>query len=281
MAVILTYFSVFSLLGLLLFLAGSFLVKEIQQFSQFLPQYLERIAPYLQNLNIPVSTSIESYINVLGGSLSQITGGATDAVFAVFGGLFSTLFIITVAIFISLEQNLIERVLLLFFPKRYEAYILRLWERCQQRVNGWFLIRIFTCIFVGSFTFFALFLFNAKYPFSLGLLAGVLNFIPIVGPILTGALIFLILFVDNASRAFFGVLAFTLIQQVENNVITPLLSKRIFDVSPVLVLVALAVGGRLWGALGAILGIPVLVIVFEFLKEFLQRKKDLANKDYE
>ena len=280
-AVIFMYFSVFGLLGFLLFLASSFLIEEIKQFAQLLPQYFERLSPYLQSFGIPVAENIESYITVIGGNLEQVTKSIASALFTLFGGIFSTLFIITMAIFISLEQKPIERALLLFFPKRYEAYLINLWERCQGKVNGWFITRIFACAFVGVFTYFALLLFNAKYPFSLGLMAGILNFVPVVGPIITGAMIVLVAALDNFTRSLFALAVFTLIQQAENNVITPILSKKIIDLPPALVLISLAIGGRLWGVLGAILVIPLVGIIYEFLKEFLQRRKEAKSQVYE
>jgi predicted PurR-regulated permease PerM len=94
-----------------------------------------------------------------------------------------------------------------------------------------------------------------------------------VGPILTGFLIVIVVALDSVWRAVFLVGAFTLIQQIENNVLTPILSKRFVGLHPALVLVSLAVGGRLWGIMGAILAIPLAGILFEFLHDFLERKK--------
>ena len=78
-------------------------------------------------------------------------------------------------------------------------------------------------------------------------------------------------------QAIFILIIFILIQQVENNIITPILAKKFIGLSPVLVLLALAIGGTLWGFLGAILAIPLAGILFEFLKDYLKkRKKDEA-----
>jgi predicted PurR-regulated permease PerM len=118
-----------------------------------------------------------------------------------------------------------------------------------------------------------LLLFNAPYPLVLGILAGALNFIPVVGPLLTGILLFVVIFLESVPKAIFVVIVFILIQQVENNILTPLISKKIIGLSPVLVLTALAVGGILWGFLGAILSIPLAAILFEFLREFLEKRK--------
>ncbi len=67
---------------------------------------------------------------------------------------------------------------------------------------------------------------------------------------------------------------FVLIQQIEGGILTPILSKKFIGIPPVLVLVALFVGGKLWGFLGALLAIPLAGILFEFLRDFLKKRKD-------
>ena len=87
-------------------------------------------------------------------------------------------------------------------------------------------------------------------------------------------MIILIVSFDWIWKAIFVLIVFTLIQQIENNVVTPVLTKKFIGLSPALVLVALAIGGTLWGFLGAILAIPLFGILFEFLRDFLKRKRD-------
>jgi len=90
---------------------------------------------------------------------------------------------------------------------------------------------------------------------------------------LTGILIFLTVFLDSISKAIFALFAFVLIQQIEGNILTPILTKKFIDLPPVLVLISLAIGGKLWGILGAILAIPLAGIIYEFLKDFLEKRK--------
>lgn len=267
------YVVVFGILGLVIYGTTPLFISEIQQFSQLLPQYLGKISPLFQSFGLPVFEDIESFTQALSGDLDKIAASFADAIFAIFGGIISTVFILSMVIFISLEKTPVERGFRLLFPKKYENHFLNFWEKTQLKVSGWFLTRILACLFVGVLSYFAFLLFNTKYPFSLGLLAGVLNFIPVVGPIITGVLIFLIASLDSLLKGAFVLIVFTLIQQVENNILTPILSRKFIGISPILVLITLAVGGKLFGLLGAILAVPLGGIFFEFLKEFLQKKK--------
>jgi predicted PurR-regulated permease PerM len=203
-----------------------------------------------------------------------MSGSIFSVLFAIFGGVFSTLFVVTAAIFISLEEKSVEKALVLIFPQKYESYVLVLWARCQKKVAGWFGARLIGCLFVGVVSAIVFLLFNVKYPFTLGFFAAVFNFIPYVGPFLTGLLLFLLVFPVGMMKAIFVLVAFVLIQQVENHILSPLLMKRFVDLPPVLVLVSMVVGAKIWGFLGAILIIPIAGILFEFLREFLQKRKE-------
>jgi predicted PurR-regulated permease PerM len=272
-AVCFAYIAFFGILILIIYLAVPLFVSEIKQFSQILPQYFEKISPSLRDLGIKAFENLDTFINALGGYLEKIASNIFSVLFVIFGGISATIFTLSLSIYLSLSDKGLERTLVLFFPKKYENYVISLWGKCQRQVNGWFLTRILSCLFIGLACFAAFSLFNTPYPFTLGLLAGVLNFIPVVGPLITGALLFLIISLESLSKVIFVVIVFILIQQIENNILTPLLSKKIVGLPQVLVLVSLAVGGILWGILGAVLAIPLAGIIFEFLKEFLERRK--------
>jgi len=273
-SVIIVYFLIFGAISLLIYLTVPIFVAEIRQFAQILPQYFEKISPPLKTLGLRAFENIEEFTELLSKTLEKMATTIFSAIAAIFGGIFVTFSIFSFSLFLSLEEKPIERALILIFPKKYEAFLLDLWSRCKIRVSGWFLSRIFCCFFVGFFSYFAFLILNTKYPFSLALLAGLLDFIPIIGPVITGILIFVIVSLDNFLKALFVLVIFILIQQIENNILLPALTKKFVGLPPVLVLLALAVGGILWGIWGAILAIPIFGILFEFTKEFLKERKE-------
>ena len=269
------YAVIFAVLAYIIFATTPLFVAEIQEFSQLLPQYFEeQISPPLQGLGIAAFEDFESFLQAIGEDAAKSSATIVSALFSIFGGIFSTIFVISVAMFLSIEDRPVERILSLLFPKKYEAVALDVWAKSQRKVSAWFLSRVLSSIFVGGATYISLSLFNVQYPFSLGLLAGLLNFIPIVGPLLTAILVGFLVALDSPLRALFVVLALTLIQQIENNILTPILSKKFIGLPPVLVLVALAVGAQFWGIMGAILAIPLAGILFEFLRDFLKKRKE-------
>jgi predicted PurR-regulated permease PerM len=273
LAVCFVYVAFFGILILIAYFTIPLSFDEIKQFAQILPQSFEKISPPLKGLKIAAFSDVESFVNALGGILNKITANVANILFAFFGGIFATIFILSLSIYLSLEEKGVERALVLFFPKKYEASVISIWERCQTKVSNWFLTRVSACLFVGVSSLVSFLIFSAPYPFSLAVLAGVLNFIPVVGPILTALFRFLIIALDNVSKAIFVVVVFILIQEIENHIFTPLISKKLVGLPPVLVLLSLSIGGILWGLLGAILAIPLAGIVYEFIKEFFEKRK--------
>ncbi len=272
------YLFIFGFIALSIFAAAPFFLNEIQRFSQLIPQYFDTVAPPLAGLGIEAFTDTQTFMDTMGRSVEGLGSSVFSALFAVFGGLFSTLFVISIAIFLSIEEKWVERIIRLLFPKRQEALALNVWERSQRKVSGWFLARVLSSIFVGVATYFALMVLNVQYPVSLAMFSGVMNFIPIVGPLFAGAMIVMVVSLDSVLRAIFVALAFILIQQIEGNILTPILTKRFIGLPPAVVLISLAIGAQLWGIMGAILAIPLAGIFFEFLRDFLEKRKAEKEK---
>ncbi len=275
LAVVFVYFSIFGILGILIYLIAPIFIFELKQLSHYLPAYFVQISPALQQLGIDTAQTFDSFTNFLVDSLTQSSKGIIGAITTFFGGLASTAFILIAAFFLSLEDNAFSKFLMLVLPKKYEKSITSLFQRAQNKVVGWFGARIIACIFVGVASFIVFYIFGIKYAFILALMSGVLNFIPYIGPWLTAIILAMFIAVSNGSWLvmFYVIIAFVVIQQIESMILTPILMKKMVDVPPVLVLISLLVGAKLFGFLGTIFAVPVFGIIYEFLKEFLEKKK--------
>lgn len=268
------YFSVFGIIAFIIYGTAPIFINEIKRFSGLIPQYFETLSPSLGGLGFEAFSDTNTLIEASIKGIEKFASNFFSALFAIFGGIFSTLFVISIAIFLSLERKGIERAIILLFPKSMEALALDVWARSQKKVSAWFISRILGSILVGGATYVSLVLFNAPYPFALSLLAGVTNFIPIIGPLFAGAVIVFFLALESLPKALFVAIALLLIQQIEGNILTPLLTRKFIGLSPVLVLLAVAIGGTLWGILGALFAIPIAGILFEFLRDFLKKRKE-------
>ncbi len=273
-ATILTYFSLLILIGAFFYWTAPVFLSEIRQFNVNFPDYIQKISPFTEKIGIELVQPENSFFGVMENNLEKAGKSIFSALTMVFGGLQAFAFIIFLAFFFSLERNLLERVFANFSPIKYKDYLFNLLPRVRKRVSGWFVSRIIGVIFVALLTYLVLFIFNVKYAFILALFAGVLDFVPIVGPIIAAVLITSLVMLNSLSQAAFVLIGFVIIQQLENNLLFPLLFKRFMDLPPFLVLISLAIGGKLWGFMGAILAIPLIGVIFELLKDYLVMKRN-------
>ncbi len=273
LATAIVYLSFFGISSVVIYSVLSVLITELDQFSRILPFYFRELSPVLRDLGIHAFEDIENFVVAIRGSLREMTTALFSFSFAIFGGLFTTFFVLTMSFFLSIEGKVVDRAILLIFPKKYEDYAVKLWERSQKKVSSWFFTRIISCLFVGAATYISCVILRIDYPLSLGLIAGIFNFIPYIGSLIAGILIFMIAAMDGLTKALFISSIFLIIQLIESIVLIPVLSQKFIGLSPVLVILALAIGGALWGFLGALLAIPLVGIIFEFLKEYLDRRK--------
>lgn len=281
LAILLIYFSIFGFLGLLIYITAPIFISELKQFSQFIPEYFEKVSPVLQQFGINISQNFSSFTKDLIGGLEQGSKGVINAVASFFGGIASAAFILTLSFFLSIEEKGVERFLVFITPPRYEKRVITLFERVQRKVSGWFGARILACIFVAVASFIVFYVFGVKYAFLLALIAGILNFVPYIGPWITGIVLFVFVAVSSESWvvAVYVLIAAIVIQAVENNILTPVLMKKMIDLPPVLVLLALLIGSQVLGFLGAVFAVPVFGIIYEFLKEFLEKRKSEFSQE--
>ncbi len=274
LATSLVYLSIFGALGLLLYLAAPTFLFELNQLAQNIPGYFEKFNPILKEFGFEVAKNFEDFTAGLAAGLKDSSGSIFKAVVTFFGGVYSTFMILTLAFYISLEKRGTETVLKLLLPKRYENQALVLFGRAQSKVAGWFGARIVACFLVGVVSFAMLFLLGVKYAFILALIAGVLNFVPYIGPLIT--VILSGVFVgasDSWLTAVYVVVVLFIIHEIEIKIFTPILMKKVIALPAVLVLIALLVGEHVFGFLGMIFAVPVFGIIYEFSREFLEKKK--------
>ena len=275
LAVVLIYFSVLLVLGFIVYLTAPLFVFELKQLYQNIPEYFEKINPLLKNVGLEFAKDFEGLTKDLLLKLQESSGSIVKAIVAFFGGIASTIFIFALAFFISLEDKGPEKFLVLLSPKKYESTIISLFERAQNKVSGWFGARILACLFVGVASFIIFYLLGIKYAFTLALISGFLNFVPYVGPLVTYILVAGFSFLSGSwILTLYTLVAVILIQGIENNFLSPILMKKFINLPPVLVLISLLVGGIMFGFLGTIFAVPVFGIIYEFVKEFLEGRRN-------
>ncbi|MEK7612490.1 MAG: AI-2E family transporter [Patescibacteria group bacterium] len=243
---------------------------------------LANLLTYSGKLLEPVfgAPNVEVALQALNVNLSQINdflfdGGISLAALTTkfFGGLFSAVAIFVLSFYLTAGKDGVEKFLLAILPAAYEPKALRIYERVSRKIGRWLTGQIFMSLIVGIVVFLGLWLLGVRYSLFLGTIAVIAELVPYVGPIFTGSLAALIAFGDSFPLGIYAILLFVAIQQLENHILVPAVMRYTTTLDPVVILIALLIGAKLFGVMGLILAIPVAVFFQEIVEDWAETKQ--------
>ena len=203
-----------------------------------------------------------------GGFIGRLAGiGA-----AIVGGLADFLLVVVAGIFIAADPGVYRDGLVKLFPISQHDRIRSSLDATGEALKLWLGSQLIAMTFVGVLASLGLWFLGLPSAFALGLLAGLFDFVPFVGPILGAVPAVLIASTIDGTTAFWTILLFVVIQQIEGNIVFPLIGKRMVSLPPALALFAIVAAGVLFGPLGLVLGFPLAVVVFVLVKKLYVRE---------
>lgn len=290
-AVAFIYIGVGLLVGLVFVAVIPLLLKEMSGVISNIPVYLSQINNIIPLLDesilqgyvplisdIAKSVSSPAFLNTVNTSLSDVSGNVITNVGLVVGNLFNIILIVVLSFYFSVTEDGVGSFLKIVTPLRYEGYVVSLWKRTKEKIGAWMQGQLLLAVLVGLMVYLGLILGGVKHPLLLSFLAAFLELIPVFGPVLAAVPAVLLTLLDKGLVGAGGVfLWYLLVQQFENHLFYPLVVKKIVGISPLLVILALVVGGKLAGILGVILSVPASVLLVEFLDDLDRRKAELRK----
>jgi len=158
-------------------------------------------------------------------------------------------------------------------PHEHEAYVVNLWARSQRKIGKWLQGQILLALLVGVLVFIGLTILDVRYALALSILAATFEIIPVFGPILAAIPSVIVAFIQSPTLGLWVILLYVIVQQVENHIIYPLVVRKAIGVPPLLVILALLIGGKLGGLPGFILAVPIAATIMEFTNDVAERKQ--------
>ncbi|MBC8179860.1 AI-2E family transporter [candidate division KSB1 bacterium] len=188
--------------------------------------------------------------------------------------LSSFMLIITIpfiTFFFLKDGRRIKKYIIQLVPNRYFEMSLNLIHKSNQKLGAYIRGQLLVSFVIGSLSVLALFLLNIPYFFIIGILAGLANMIPYFGPLVGATPGVIIAFIETGSTGtMVGVIvAFALIQLIDNVLVSPLIVSRSVQIHPLLVILALLLGSSLGGILGMLVAIPVFAVIQVIIKEII------------
>ena len=265
-------------------------LEDIATFISSLPAYLEtfnRVGAfdeYAQILGtaVPAGLSVNEIMESVRGALNLggAFGSAFKAASTVFGGVFSFILIIVFSFYFAFLETGVDDFLRIVTPRKYQTYVLHLWQRSQHKIGLWMQGQLLLAVIVGVLVYLLLTILGIPHALTLAVIAGIFEIIPVFGPIMAAVPAVVVAFVDGGVTLGVAVIiVYTIIQQFENHLIYPLVVTRVVGVPPLLVILALIIGAKLAGFLGILLSVPVAGAVQELVKDIQNRRAFAAAPD--
>ncbi len=286
--IVIFYVFSLSILSGMFYLFAPLLITEIYNFSTFLASYVPN-APFLNYFQNEAFSGAKEVVGTLTGDLSissllsisksfvaNLSGGFIQVASVAFGGIFNFILIIILSFYFSIQEKGIENFLKIIVPLKYDDYIADLWSRSSYKIGLWVRGQMLVALVVAVLIYLLLSLLGIQYALLLAIIAGITEMIPYgIWVALIPAFAFSYVSEGMAS-AFMVAGSYIIMHQFEVFLFTPLIIKKVVGLSPVVIILSILIGFELASFWGAILAIPVAVIVMEFIND-LEKNKTLAH----
>ena len=283
---------VYLIFSLLIFITINFILPtlstSIKELVENLPNYYNNAIEYFNNLDedsilfklningylksleeIDIGAQIVNWIS-LDNISSYIKGimGAANVIFDIFVTL-------VVSIYILLERTEIFKFLKRFskavFSEKINSIISKYYQKTNSIFFNFITSQLIDAVIVGLITSIAMSIMRIKYAVLLGFIIGLFNVIPYFGAIVAVVIsIIITIFTGGFVQAIWLAIVVVILQQIDANIINPRILGNSLNLSPILVIFAVTVGGAYFGVLGMFLGVPVIALIKIIIEDFIE-----------
>ncbi len=243
-------------------------------FTIGLPPVLSQTQKLVQNAgkmvgSIPFFKEMNISLDDLAPQFSEYSEAILDKTASVVSS-FTTIFtVIILAIYMSIDWANIKESFYNFFSGKVKNTVIDTVTEIESQIGHWVKGQLTLMLFIGLLSFFALLVLGIDYTLALGLLAGLLEIVPFFGPLISWLIAGLIGFSISPVKGILAVLLFWLIQQAENSFLVPKVMAKVSGFSPLIILIAILIAGAFFGFLGAIVAVPISMILVILIKRVL------------
>jgi predicted PurR-regulated permease PerM len=290
-SVILIYLVLAGILAGILIFFMPVVVNDAAEFISNLPKTIS-----LENLWSPVrdiginsnsisavthTLSVSDFVNGLRTLIVGTSAGAFQTASLIFGGVLSFILIIVLSFYLAVQEDGVGDFLRIISPVKHHEYIIDLWARSQRKMALWLQGQVILGIVVGVLVYSVLMIVGIPHALLLALFAGIFEIIPVFGPIISSVPAILLAFADKGiGTGLLLMCLYMIIYQFESQIFYPLVVKKVVGISPIVVILALVIGAKLAGVLGALIAVPLSAAFMEYIHDIEKYKKaEIAERE--
>jgi predicted PurR-regulated permease PerM len=283
LSLILAIFGLLGILALALWLVVPPFMGQFQELTQLVPKGIERLDQSVQSLSAmappfldPYLPQVEDLVKQLQPLVNRLAGGSFTLVTGTLGGVLNVLLVVILTLMLLFEPEPYRRAFVRCFPSFYRRRVHEILDKCGRSLQGWLLGILFNMLVIGSLSGVGLLVLGVPLPLANAIFAGLLTFIPNIGPALSVVPPMVIALLDAPwkSLAVFGLYFF--VQQMETNVLTPIVMAQQVAMLPAVTLLSQVFFATFFGFLGLLLALPLTVVLQVWLHEVVV--KDILDR---
>jgi predicted PurR-regulated permease PerM len=276
LGLVLAFFGVLVGLGLLI---APRVGEQVQEIQQQLPdavrqaeQWLHGQHGWVEQIVGPISGGQATQGTSAGPreTLAQRVAGLAGHFFTIFssvaGAVGSAVVIVFLAVFVAVEPRTYRRGIMHLVPHRARPKAAQVMDAMGVSMRRWLVAQLIGMLVIGACSTVALLLLDVRAPIALGVIAGFLEFVPYFGPILSAVPAIAMAFLDSPEKVLWVIVAYIAIQQIESNLLMPILMKEGLDLPPALTIVWQAAMALVFGIVGLLIAVPLLGAVMVPIK---------------
>lgn len=257
-------------------------IKQVHGFMTILPEKLDLIQDYILHHKfyghkLPEIINLDAILKSSSPVATGILHQSINFTIAFFQSILFFLAICMIVFYFMADKTIIKERFIGIFPKGMKNHVSDIYENISDKVGGYVIAQILNMFIIGLLTAIAMFLVKVDYALLLGLITGVLDIIPIIGP--TIALVLCLIMANQMGLLGFGlvILAFLTAQWISNNFIRPVIFGKFLNLHPLIIIFALLVAAQFLGVWGVILAPAIASLVCVLFDEIYL--KMINNKD--
>ncbi len=273
LSVLLVYILVISFISAVIGVIVPPLISQTSDLISRLPQIISTINDFLIFHQIPVedlSQLIARQIQSIGGNLIAISK-------TILSSIFLLLTILVFTFYLLLDWKKFVKLVSSPFSGKQEKKISEVMIKVERGLGRWVRGQLALSMIVGVLTYVGLRILGIPYAVPLALIAGILEIVPIIGPIVSAIPAILVGLTIAPVMGLAVAALFLIVQQLENNFIVPMVMSRVVGLQPPIIIIALLIGAKLAGIGGAFLAVPVIVVTKIIIAEILSEDERLED----
>lgn len=256
-------------------LFGKELMKQYDDIQELVPHSFDAVKNFVQNYPILYDHLIQSQwfsqlqqdpIAFLTQFQSNIASRLPMLLGGMLNGLGTFFVIVVIGLFLALSPNTYTQSAIALIPKRHKPQANYLLKNSYEALEQWLLGQLVVMAFVGLSVGIGLWLLDIPFALALGVLAFVLDFVPVIGPWVSAVPILVLTLVVSPDSLIWVIVMIVVIQQLESYVVAPLVQKKLIDLPPVALFLSQIIMGTLTGILGIAMATPLMVMAIVWVQ---------------